>query len=62
MPSTSETLIGRTGALGRIRLSRPKALNSLTLAMVRDIEKALEPFQGPGGISLPAAIWLVEAV
>lgn len=30
-------------------------------AVARDIEKALEPFWGPGGISLPAAIWLVEA-
>lgn len=45
MPFTSETLIGRTGSLGRVRLNRPKALNSLTLAMVRDIEKALDTFE-----------------
>ena len=47
MLSTSDpqTLIERTGALGRIRLNRPKALNSLTLAMVRDIEKALDAFE-----------------
>jgi enoyl-CoA hydratase len=53
MPSTSEpqTLIDRTGALGRIRLNRPKALNSLTLAMVRDIEKALDSFEGDPDIA-----------
>lgn len=57
MPSTSDaakpldaapqpqTLIGHTGTLGRIRLNRPKALNSLTLSMVRDIEKALDVFE-----------------
>jgi enoyl-CoA hydratase len=47
MLSTSDpqTLIERTGTLGRIRLNRPKALNSLTLAMVRDIEKALDAFE-----------------
>ncbi len=53
MPSTSEapaaaesqTIVERTGSLGRIRLDRPKALNSLTLAMVRDIEHALDAFE-----------------
>ncbi|KQS90875.1 MULTISPECIES: enoyl-CoA hydratase/isomerase family protein [unclassified Rhizobium] len=41
----SETLVERQGALGRIRLNRPKALNSLTLGMVRDIEAALDDFE-----------------
>lgn len=49
MPSISDpeaqTLIGREGALGRIRLNRPKALNSLTLRMVRDIERALDAYE-----------------
>ena len=53
MPSTSDpaspdnrhTLIERAGTLGRIRLNRPKALNSLTLEMVRDIEAALDEFE-----------------
>jgi len=54
MPSISEpvslgaapqTLVDRDGALGRIRLNRPKALNSLTLEMVRDIEAALDRFE-----------------
>lgn len=51
MPSTSETLIDRTGALGRIRLNRPKALNSLTLAMVRDIEAALDAFEADPAVA-----------
>ena len=47
MLSTSDpqTLIEHSGTLGRIRLNRPKALNSLTLTMVRDIEKALDAFE-----------------
>ena len=40
-----QTLVERTGSVGRIRLNRPKALNSLTLAMVRDIEAALDRFE-----------------
>ena len=51
MPSTSEALIDRTGALGRIRLNRPKALNSLTLAMVRDIEAALDAFEADPAVA-----------
>lgn len=53
MPSTSDpqTLIERTGTLGRIRLNRPKALNSLTLSMVRDIEKALDAFEADPGVA-----------
>ncbi|MFK5058099.1 hypothetical protein ACI4AF_29735, partial [Klebsiella pneumoniae] len=30
-------------------------------AVARDIERALAPYDGPGGIKLPAAIWIVEA-
>jgi enoyl-CoA hydratase len=40
----SHVLIERIGSLGRIRLNRPKALNSLTLEMVRQISAALEQF------------------
>lgn len=43
--SQPQTLVDRIGTLGRIRLNRPKALNSLTLSMVRDIEKALDVFE-----------------
>ncbi|MGR6468495.1 enoyl-CoA hydratase/isomerase family protein [Rhizobium sp. PAMB 3182] len=62
MQSTSETrtspaepeqlvLTERAGAIGRIRLNRPKALNSLTLSMVRDIEAALDEFEANDGIA-----------
>jgi len=40
----SHVLIERVGSLGRIRLNRPKALNSLTLEMVRQISAALDQF------------------
>jgi len=40
-----QTLVDRDGALGRIRLNRPKALNSLTLQMVRDVDAALDQFE-----------------
>jgi enoyl-CoA hydratase len=50
------TLVERRGALGLIRLNRPKALNSLTLDMVRDIEAALDGFEADPEI---AAVLLV---
>jgi enoyl-CoA hydratase len=40
-----EILIETTGALGRIRLNRPRAINSLTLAMVKSIDAALARFE-----------------
>lgn len=40
----SEILVGRDGALGHIRLNRPRALNSLTLDMVRAMTVALDAF------------------
>lgn len=39
-----ELLVSREGRLGRIRLNRPGALNSLTLPMVRAFTRALESF------------------
>ena len=47
----SHILTGVTGTLGRIRLNRPKALNSLTLAMIRDIDAALTAFEADPGIA-----------
>ena len=61
MHSTSETasilaadhttLVERRGTLGVIKLNRPKALNSLTLDMVRDIEAALDDFERDPGVA-----------
>ncbi|MDP9836243.1 enoyl-CoA hydratase [Neorhizobium huautlense] len=42
---TSEILVETSGALGRIILNRPKALNALTLSMVRMIDAALDDFE-----------------
>ena len=36
--------MSRVGRLGRIRLNRPSALNSLTLGMVRRFARALDEF------------------
>ncbi len=35
----------REGSAGIIRLNRPKAINAVTLEMIRDIEKALDAFE-----------------
>ena len=35
----------REGACGVIRLNRPKAINAVTLEMLRDIDKALDAFE-----------------
>lgn len=45
MTSNGEIIVERCGAVGRIRLNRPKALNSLTLGMVSDIAAALDQFE-----------------
>lgn len=45
-----ELLVSRSGRLGRISLNRPKALNSLTLAMVRAFTRALDDFADDPGI------------
>jgi enoyl-CoA hydratase len=42
--TTDDVLARRDGALGRITLNRPKAINALTLEMVRAIETALDGF------------------
>jgi enoyl-CoA hydratase len=40
-----EVILETVGSLGRVRLNRPKALNSLTLPMVRLIDDALTTFE-----------------
>jgi len=48
--SDEELLVSRQGRLGRIRLNRPAALNSLTLNMVRLFTRALDEFARDGEI------------
>ncbi len=48
--SESDVLVSRVGRLGRIQLNRPKALNSLTLDMVRRFAAALDAFGEDEGI------------
>ena len=42
----------REGAVGVIRLNRPKAINAVTLEMFRDIDKALDHFERDPAIGL----------
>ncbi len=46
----AEILVSREGRVGRIRLNRPKALNSLTLHMVRGFRRALVDFASDANI------------
>ena len=47
----SDILVERAGALGRIRLNRPKALNALTHGMVGAIDAALDRFAAEPGVA-----------
>jgi enoyl-CoA hydratase len=49
--SEATVLVSRVGSIGRIRLNRPKALNSLTLDMVRVIDEALDEFESDPAIA-----------
>jgi Enoyl-CoA hydratase/carnithine racemase len=42
----------REGAVGVIRLNRPKAINAVTLEMFRDIDKALDQFESDPAVGL----------
>jgi enoyl-CoA hydratase len=42
----------REGAAGVIRLNRPKTINAVTLAMFRDIDKALDAFEADPDVGL----------
>ena len=43
--SAAPVIVSRVGSLGRLHLNRPKALNSLTLQMVRLLDEALTGFE-----------------
>jgi enoyl-CoA hydratase len=48
---TDEVIIERIGSAGIVRLNRPKALNSLTLPMVRAMDAALRTFSADPAIA-----------
>ncbi len=52
MSETEDVLLETRGALGRIRLNRPKAINSLSLPMIHAIESALNRFESDPAIGL----------
>ena len=49
-PADAEALVERRGRAGVIVLNRPKALNALTLTMVRLIAGALDEWEGHGAV------------
>jgi enoyl-CoA hydratase len=51
MQDTDDVIVTRRGSAGLIRLNRPKALNSLTLPMIRSIAAALETFAADPAIA-----------
>jgi len=48
--ATNDVLVERDGAVGRIRLTRPKALHALTLEMCRSISAALREWRDDAGV------------
>src|SRR3954454_23265323 len=44
-PPEGDLIARREGAVGVIRLNRPKAINAVTLEMFRDVDKALDAFE-----------------
>ena len=52
--SKGDVLFERCGNAGLITLNRPKALNALSLAMVRDLTTALTAWQGDPSVTLVA--------
>ncbi|UXT19723.1 enoyl-CoA hydratase/isomerase family protein [Agrobacterium tumefaciens] len=47
----AQVIVEKRGGAGIIRLNRPKAINSLTLPMVRDLFQALQRFEEDAGVS-----------
>jgi enoyl-CoA hydratase len=48
----SDLIARREGAVGVIRLNRPKAINAVTLEMFRDVAKALDAFEADPAVGL----------
>src|SRR6202022_658547 len=52
LASGADLIVRREGAAGVIRLNRPKALNALTLEMIRGIVAALDRFEADPAVAL----------
>ena len=52
MTDNLDVLVEVAGTVGRIRLNRPKAINALTLEMIRQIDTALTQFEADPAIGL----------
>src|SRR3984893_13541279 len=50
--SEPDLIARREGAVGVIRLNRPKTINAVTLEMFRDVDKALDAFESDPAIGL----------
>src|SRR3954470_4286154 len=50
--SDADLIVRREGAVGVIRLNRPKTINAVTLEMFRDIDKALDQFETDPAVGL----------
>src|SRR3954452_1534326 len=50
--SDADLIVRREGAVGVIRLNRPKAINAVTLEMFREIDKALDEFESDPAIGV----------
>lgn len=47
-----DLIVRREGAVGVMRLNRPKAINAVTLEMFRDVDKALDEFERDSGVGV----------
>ena len=50
--SEPDLIARREGAVGVIRLNRPRAINAVTLEMFRDIDRALDEFEADAAVGL----------
>src|SRR5436190_5445232 len=50
--SDADLIVRREGAVGVIRLNRPKAINAVTLEMFRDVDKALDVFEADPAVAV----------
>ena len=51
-PPEGDLIARREGAVGVIRLNRPKAINAVTLEMFRDVDKALDQFEADPDVAV----------